>query len=178
MIAQFIKSAQSWETALFCWCLSRKHASEIALISRQVSHTGDGHLYLLAGLAAYYFEKKFGTQFLETGLIAFAIELPIYLVLKNLIKRDRPSVTLKNISAFIIPSDKFSFPSGHTAAAFLMASIASYYYPHLCYPCITYASLIGISRILLGVHYPSDIIAGACLGTISAFAGIGIVALT
>jgi undecaprenyl-diphosphatase len=58
-----------------------------------------------------------------------------------------------------------------------MATIASYYYPHLIYPCITYASLIGISRILLGVHYPSDIIAGACLGILSAFAGIGIVSL-
>lgn len=175
MITQFIKSAQIWESALFCWCLSRKHASEIAKASRLVSHIGDGHLYAVLGIIAYASDNEYGSRFLTAGLLAFAIELPIYFALKNLIKRDRPNVAIDHITAYIIPSDKFSFPSGHSAAAFLMAVIISYYYPEFAPICFIYASLIGVSRVLLGVHYPSDILAGACLGSVSAYLGINFI---
>ena len=175
MFAHLIKSAYTWDTALFCWCLSRKHASRIANASRLISHTGDGYLYAAIGIIAHLYDNSSGNQYVATNLLAFVIELPTYLVLKNLIKRDRPNVAISHITAFIIPSDKFSFPSGHSAAAFLMAVTTSYFYPELASYSILYASLVGISRVLLGVHYPSDILAGACLGSISAYIGISLI---
>ena len=67
----------------------------------------------------------------------------------------------------IKPFDEFSMPSGHTASAVLMACLLSFYYEALSIYSITYASLIGVSRVALGVHYPGDVIAGAALGYLS-----------
>jgi len=110
------------------------------------------------------FEPQDGTLFLYTALLAYALELPLYLVLKTNLKRQRPCDILLNFRAHITPSDKFSLPSGHTAAAFLMASIISSFYPSVTVAVYLWASSIALSRILLGVHYPGDILAGAALG--------------
>jgi undecaprenyl-diphosphatase len=72
----------------------------------------------------------------------------------------------------VSPSDQFSFPSGHTAAAFVIATLISHFFPALLVPVYFWAFLMGVSRIYLGVHYPTDILAGLVIGIISAFAGI------
>lgn len=152
----------------FRWCMSRKRCAEIASAARWVSKTGDGHVYVIAGLALWWLEKQFGAQFAATLLLAFAIELPSYLVCKNTVKRNRPADAIEGFNSFLKPSDKFSFPSGHTAAAFLFASIVSFYYPPFSLLTYSTAFLIGCSRVLLGVHFPSDILAGMFLGLTSA----------
>ena len=58
-------------------------------------------------------------ELVKLALLAFAFELPLYLLLKNLLKRQRPV----GLPVFITPSDRYSLPSGHTAAAFLMATV-------------------------------------------------------
>jgi undecaprenyl-diphosphatase len=67
-----------------------------------------------------------------------------------------------------MPPDKYSFPSGHTAAAFVMASIFSVNFSSLSLILFALASLIGFSRLYLQVHYLTDIFAGVMLGLISA----------
>ena len=68
------------------------------------------------------------------------------------------------LPAFITPSDRYSLPSGHTAAAFLMATIIGHFYPDLSLVMLTWALTIGGSRIFLGVHFLSDVVIGALLG--------------
>lgn len=97
--------------------------------------------------------------------MAFAVELPVYWVLKNSFKRERP----RNLPVFITPSDRYSLPSGHTAAAFLMAETVAVFYPMMLWIAFIWAGFIGASRLLLGVHYLTDLIAGAGLGLFAAW---------
>jgi undecaprenyl-diphosphatase len=168
-----MKSLTEYDTQLFHWLFkftSKQNCKAVALMSK----TGDGYLYFFIGLALWLFEPDYGQLFLFTALMAYALELPVYVVLKKLFKRPRPCDLLNNFDAYVTPSDKFSLPSGHTAAAWLMASIVAHFYPPFAVLAYTWASLIGLSRILLGVHYPSDVIAGASLGIFIASISIAI----
>jgi undecaprenyl-diphosphatase len=165
-VETLLKKINHFDLVAFQWCLTRKHSRQLAVVSRWVSHTGDGIYYVLIGIIVAMLEPVLGLSFFVTGLLAFSIELPLYMVLKNSIKRRRPDDVITEFVAFLIPSDKFSFPSGHTAAAFLMATLISFYYPPFSLLAYGVASVIGFSRVLLGVHFPSDILAGASLGTL------------
>lgn len=146
------------------WYASRKYSREIARVFRWVSRSGDGEIYLLLGLSLWAFEPRLGDSFMATGLVAFSMELLLYLLIKNTCKRSRPFDHLRHITPSLRPSDKFSFPSGHTAAAFVFASLIGWHYPEFSAAAFTTAILIGLSRVILCVHYPSDIVAGAVLG--------------
>lgn len=157
---------------VFHWCMSRKHCAEIAAVARKISKIGDGYLYVILIAFLFWLEARYGSQFAATVLLAFAFELPLYLIFKNTVKRHRPNDAIQGFQAFLKPSDKFSFPSGHTAAAFLFAYIVAHYYPAFAWPAFTLAGMIGASRVLLGVHFPTDILAGIVLGVGSAEAAL------
>nr|WP_241970355.1 phosphatase PAP2 family protein [Idiomarina seosinensis] len=94
--------------------------------------------------------------------VTFAVERPTYWLLKNSFRRDRPANCAP--IPLLIAHDKFSFPSGHTCAAFVFATVTSSYFPTLATPLFLWAAMIGVSRIVVGVHYPTDIMAGMGLG--------------
>lgn len=90
--------------------------------------------------------------------------------LKYTVNRERPFVTWPDINQKIGASDP-SFPSGHTSSAFATATSLSLAYPkwYVIAPSYLWAGSIGYSRMHLGVHYPSDVLAGALIGSGSAF---------
>lgn len=155
----------AFDTALYYLCFGTSRLPVMPTLSRWISRLGDGSFYLVVGLLVAWLEPRHGADFLTTGLLAFAIELPVYLVLKQTIRRDRPCDRFADVTPQITPSDKFSLPSGHAAAAFVFATVLSYYYPSVILPAYSVASLIALSRVFLGVHYPTDIVAGAALGS-------------
>ncbi|MGB0664914.1 MAG: phosphatase PAP2 family protein [Pontibacterium sp.] len=162
------------DTRAFYWCLGFAQMRRVGVMSRAVSKAGDGVLYVLVGIALLAFEPAVGIAAFFSGIIAFSMELPAYFILKNTIRRDRPCYRFDTFEALIVPSDKFSFPSGHSAAAFVFATTLSHYYPSGAPLFYGLASMIGLSRVLLGVHFPSDIVAGAALGMLCATFGIGL----
>jgi len=91
-------------------------------------------------------------------------------VLKYTINRPRPFVTYPEIEK-LVGAGSPSFPSGHTSDAFALATSVSISYPkwYVIVPFYTWAGAVGYSRMHLGVHYPSDVLAGAVLGTFSAY---------
>ena len=153
------------DTTVYLWFHRSQQFPVLTSLGRMVSHTGDGHLYAVLALALYFFADINGRSFISAGLLAFLIEIPAFMGLKQLIRRERPFAQLSGCSCAIQPSDKFSMPSGHTAAAFLMAGLINNFYPEYAALAYFWASCIGASRVLLGVHYPGDIVAGALLGS-------------
>ena len=165
----------AFDVSLYYLCFGTCRSPVMPIVSRLISKLGNGGLYLAIGLLVALFELENGADFLITGLLLFAIELPVYIFLKKTIKRDRPCDHFEDVTPQITPSDKFSLPSGHAAAAFVFATALTYYYPSLMLPAYGVASLIALSRVFLGVHYPTDILAGAALGLGSAVIGLNLI---
>jgi undecaprenyl-diphosphatase len=90
--------------------------------------------------------------------------LAIYKYLKTTTSRPRPYQVYVAISAAAPALDRFSFPSGHTLHAVCFTTIACSAYPQLAYVLWPFTALVAISRPILGLHYPSDVLAGALIG--------------
>lgn len=91
-------------------------------------------------------------------------------IIKNIVQRPRPYVTFTDLQIIIPEPSEFSFPSGHTSSSFAAAAV---FYRHLPkkvgVPSIILAGLIGLSRLYVGVHYPTDVLAGAIMGILLSY---------
>jgi undecaprenyl-diphosphatase len=130
-------------------------------MSRWISRSADGYLYIFSAIMFALFQRWDIVKILAVG---FACERILYFLLKNLLKRNRPQQSIPGFTSVIQPSDQFSFPSGHTSAAFLMMGLLSAFFPAVIIPLLIWATWVGISRVMLGVHFPTDTVAGALLG--------------
>ena len=102
-------------------------------------------------------------------IICIAIVDPVcHYILKPLVGRIRPCYTLHDIRLLVGCGGKFSFPSNHAANSFAIAGLISFFYRKYTAPLFTIALLIGLSRIYLGRHYPSDVLGGAIFGLLVA----------
>ena len=123
----------------------------------------------------WFIDNTQGLQLVIAVATALAIERPVYLAMKNGFKRRRPPEVIPGFTGFIEASDRFSFPSGHTSAAFLFATLYCSLVTVAMAPLVyTWAILVGLSRVFLGVHFPTDIVIGAMLGTTAALLAISI----
>ncbi len=131
-----------------------------------VSRLGDGVFWylLMAGLMALG-----GTRGLFASLHLAAtglVSLGLYKALKRVTRRPRPFVADARIHAWIAPLDEFSFPSGHTLHAVAFTFIAVAWFPLLAWLLVPFAISVALSRVLLGLHYPSDVLAALAIGIV------------
>ena len=118
---------------------------------------------IAGGLAATRGEQ--GRRTAVRGLLAVgATSIVANLSVKPMFARRRPNRPQEPGRAVRMPASR-SFPSGHTASAFAFAAGVTPEFPHLALPLYALASAVGYSRVHTGVHYPSDVMAGAVLGS-------------
>lgn len=136
----------------------------VVQVFRLISRLGDGVFWYTLMIGMYLFAGKSALpvvlQMIVTGLVATAI----YKWLKHKTLRPRPHQQFGNIHCLTAPLDRFSFPSGHTLHAVTFSLVAIYYYPTLAWILVPFTLAIAASRLVLGLHYPTDVLAGFVLG--------------
>jgi undecaprenyl-diphosphatase len=141
---------------------------------------GDGWIWYGLGfmLLAYGGPQRFSA--VSAAGAAALVGVAVFKVLKRLSQRPRPCQIEPHCWSKVLPPDQFSFPSGHTMTAFSIALVVSYFYPSLEGPLFFFALSIACSRIVLGMHFLSDVLAGMVLGvalgcaSITAFSAMGL----
>ncbi|MFY0255072.1 phosphatase PAP2 family protein [Chitinophaga sp. 30R24] len=123
---------------------------------------------LITGLIKNDANMKYNSLYMATSAVGTEL---INLLVKKLVKRPRPFITNVHLVPVYKPGS-YSFPSGHTSSAFSTATSLSRAYPkwYIIAPSFLWAASVGYSRMYLGVHYPTDVAAGAILGTGTALA--------
>jgi len=159
---------RAWDNRL---CMRFNHGARIASVRRVfrfVSRLGDGvfwyALILAMLLTGWGHDLRPVAHMVLTGLVCTAL----YKWLKSKTSRPRPYAVEAAVSAAADPLDAFSFPSGHTLHAVAFTIIAVAYYPILAWLLVPFSLLVAMSRLILGLHYPSDVLAGAALGALVA----------
>ncbi|MGO5053099.1 phosphatase PAP2 family protein [Lachnospiraceae bacterium LCP25S3_G4] len=139
-------------------------------IWRGITHLGDKGWFWIAISMVLLLCKK--TR--KVGFIASVSLLLGFLLtnvwLKNFIERPRPFIQIDSLIPLISAPKDFSFPSGHTCSSFAVASVFYRMLPRKVGICAIFlAILVGFSRLYLGVHYPTDVLAGAIVGVLSGY---------
>jgi undecaprenyl-diphosphatase len=136
---------------------------------------GDGWFWYALGLMILLFGGA--ARFLAVGSAALAagVGIVIFLKLKKATGRKRPCALEPHCWATLLPPDQFSFPSGHTITACAVGVSLSYFYPGLAAGLLFCVLCVAVSRVLLGMHFLSDVLAGALIGTSLAYGAVSLV---
>jgi undecaprenyl-diphosphatase len=134
-----------------------------------MTRLGDGWLWYTLGIILVLYGG--GYRFLAIGAASSAAAAGIILfrALKRTSRRQRPCEIEPHCWSSILPPDKYSFPSGHSITAFAVALSIGLFYPDLQGCLLAVAFLIASSRIILGMHFLSDVLAGSAIGTVLGF---------
>ena len=129
-----------------------------------ISRLGDGAAWflLMMTLPLLYGEPGLTTcaSMIKVGLVNFVL----YKIIKTFSARHRPCAVSAAITLSTPPLDQYSFPSGHTMHAVAFSMIVMAHHPELAIVLIPFSSLIALSRVVLGLHFPTDVIAGGLIG--------------
>ena len=135
------------------------------------TRAGDGWLWYSLGAVLLAFGGAQRFEAVGAAASAALVGIGVFKLLKRMSQRPRPCQIEPHCWSRVLPPDRFSFPSGHTMTAFAVAIPLSLFYPTLTIGLLFCALSIAMSRILLGLHFLSDVVAGALIGT-----GIGYLA--
>ena len=150
------------------WCLRMNRSCSLPGVRdlfATVSRLGDGVFwYTLVGLLPLIYGQAALMPALRMAIVGFT-GLALYKYLKSRLVRERPYISLVGIVPGTKALDRYSFPSGHTLHAVSFTVLVVDSFPELSWLCAPFAALVAMSRVVLGLHYPSDVAAGWSLAT-------------
>jgi undecaprenyl-diphosphatase len=159
-------SWQRFDAAEQAWCLRLNRTSRHAAVRRffaTVSRLGDGVFWYLL-ILAFAISGPQGAVVAAQMAVCGLAGVVLYRQLKHRLVRERPFISHAAIQLGAAPLDRYSFPSGHTLHAVSFTMVATTHVPELAPILLPFALLVAASRVVLGLHYPSDVLAGAALG--------------
>jgi undecaprenyl-diphosphatase len=115
---------------------------------------------------------------LAAEVLAIALSVSAFMIIKNVAHRLRPYEKYPDLSCLLAPPDRFSFPSGHTMTSFAVCAALSGIVPPLFPFLFACGIILGLSRVYLGCHYPTDVIAGALVGGLIGEISVSLVEMT
>lgn len=163
---------------LACQRLNRANHHRVGLLFQTISRLGNGIFWyaLIVVLPLVH-----GTGALRVSLVMALTGLSgtvLYKLIKMSARRLRPCETYQALLITELPLDRFSFPSGHTLHAVAFTIVACWYFPAWSWMLWPFTGLIAMSRLVLGLHYPSDVLAGAAIGAAVALLGLTVAGAT
>lgn len=165
---------QHWDTH---WCIrlnSYSTQKQIALFFKTISRLGDGYFWYAMLLIPIAIEGVSAILPMLTVLVTSGVGVAIYKALKHKTVRPRPYQVHQVIVLGERPLDHFSFPSGHTLHAVLFTIMVGTFYSYLLYLMVPFMLLVALSRMVLGLHYPTDVMVGALIGSGLAFGSLAL----
>lgn len=165
-----IKNLVELDEEILRWVQEYLHSDILTPIMKGVTYSFNYGLLPFALSTAFLCFKKTRKLGILCACSVAATFLIDNVIIKNIADRIRPYESLQDILRLIAPQSDYSFPSGHSASAFTIATVI---YKECSkkfgIPALIYASLVALSRVYLGVHYPSDVITGAVTGALFAY---------
>lgn len=137
-----------------------------------ISKAGDGGCWIFLAVACLLSGREDAPVFVARALATAVAGIVIYRLLKNRLVRERPYISNAGIICGTAPLDRYSFPSGHTLHAVSFAILFTAFDSWLAFIVVPLALLIALSRVVLGLHYPSDVIAGVVIGSVLAVSAL------
>jgi undecaprenyl-diphosphatase len=138
------------------------------------TRAGDGWLWWTIGAAVLLFGGADRLRATAAAVLAVGTGIALFLRIKKATGRKRPCTYEPHCWAVLLPPDQFSFPSGHTITAFATAVSLSRFYPDAAPGLLFCAISVAASRVVLGMHFLSDVVAGAAIGTGLAWAAVAL----
>lgn len=164
MMSQMLNRIQALDGAL---CVTVSHSSQYRIIRawfRMMSRLGDGVFWYMLMLAILLVQQADGLKPVLHMAAAGLTGTLVYKWLKAKTLRPRPYQVRQDVLMSGKPLDYFSFPSGHTLHAVAFGLVALFYFPMLAIVIVPFMVMVAMSRVILGLHYPSDVLAGAAIG--------------
>lgn len=173
-MTRIIQKLISLDQQIFMGINGRLHRSSLNFWFNYLTHLGGARFTILFSLLMWYFAPQpWSRTGLQAGVALALSHIPVAIA-KKTYPRLRPYLTLPGTKTFRNPLTDHSFPSGHTTAIFSITVPFMMTQPLLAIILAPLALLVAVSRMYLGLHYPSDCLAGATIGSTVAFATVAL----
>lgn len=161
------------EANILLWIQENLRADWLTPIMKGITFLGNaGWLWIVLSAICLCLPKQRKLGLTTSFALVFDL-CTVNIFIKNIVARPRPYTMIEGLTSIIGPQSDFSFPSGHTAGSFAFVSVLWLLAPKkISIPATVLATLISLSRLYVGVHYPTDILGGALIGSICGIAAV------
>ena len=161
----------SFDSSILLWIQQSVRADFLTPVVKVITHLGDkGAFWILVTLALLIYPRRKTRRLGVFCGVSMVVGLLVTnLIIKNWVARIRPYELIQGLECIVAKADDFSFPSGHTTNSLACAWVLFRKAPRKWgVPALVLAILIALSRLYVGIHYPTDILGGAVIGIGSA----------